>query len=1134
MAIPILRAKISPPELRQDHLPRPALVHKLNGYQHKKLTTLIATAGYGKSSLLAEWARALPESTRCTWYNLDAGDHDPVTFFSYLSTALQVHWPGFGSRLEGMLKSPATLEPQKTVNELLSELESIIKDQSLVLILDDYYLLDDHTQIDPLLSHLLANLPPAIHLVVTSRQPLPFAIARLRSQDQLLEINQDDLRFTPEAARQLFALFAPTAPVQELIQQAEGWITGLQLIRQVYLQAQPGEFEQIITRAPEWLRGIFDYLAEEVFERQPALLQEFLLQSSILDTLVPADCDAIFERSDSAEWLAYLVSHGLYTILLARSPETYRYHHLLADFLRQKLSQEITPAQIQAWHTRAAAHYQAAQRWSDAFHHAIQVSQALAAPVVLQAAPTMRFNGQYSTLQSWLDQFSAEAYPSYPYLYSWQGFIWADHGQYERALGAFQQTISSAEIIQDDRSLYSGWIGLGIVHQRLGDLAGSIQAWEKAVSYAETRGVVAERATALSGLALTHMYSGQNSQALDIFRRGLELAAMLGKPMYSQMMHNIGNTLSYLGEFNQSLHWCEEALKLREEANLKPGIANSSNNIGRLKSLTGDLDSAEQYFKRSIDVFREINNTSGYSYALSNLGEVVEARRGDLAQAEELYRQSIALKEQQHDTLGLQHTWALLSELRRRQGDYHGAEECARQTLQEGENITSLNENLLLQVALTLAWLSGGQVSLAEEALNRLIEQHRSLTNNHYELARCLWYQAQAQFQLGQDGLPALAEALALAERWEYHFLVSKLAQELPQLLAHAVADDLQPAFVTRILSGLGDAAVPVLSGLLSDADPTVRQRAIQRLAELGTHGVWTPLWQAAEQDQDAAVKAQAKAALARLGAATPPPLRVTTLGRFTLRVGERQVTAAAWGSSRKAQSVFKILLAQAGQQVSRGVMIEMLWPGTPHEDLDNVKHTLNQAISALRKVLEPYLPPHYPSRYIFSDNETCCVQLPPGSWVDDKAFEDALRQAKEALRRGDPEGTLRHYQAALELYKGDYLVEESRLDWPLARQDLLKQQSLEPLEALARLHLDQNDPQRAAEFALRLNNTDTYYDTGYLLLMRAQVALGQLKETLRTYKSYLKNCVEEMGFPLDPEIHRLYLWILEQLKKKG
>ena len=205
MAIPILRAKLSPPELRQDHLARPALTLKLDDILKKRLTTLVASAGYGKSSLLAEWARALPEERRVVWYSLEAGDQDPVVFFSYLIAGLRAHWPTFGRGLDAILNRPTPLDPEQVVVLLLSELETSLQNQTLIIILEDYYLLSNPTQIDPVISLLLSHLPKTGHLVISSRQMFNFSVAKLRAQDQLLELTEAELHFGPEDARQLFA-----------------------------------------------------------------------------------------------------------------------------------------------------------------------------------------------------------------------------------------------------------------------------------------------------------------------------------------------------------------------------------------------------------------------------------------------------------------------------------------------------------------------------------------------------------------------------------------------------------------------------------------------------------------------------------------------------------------------------------------------------------------------------------------------------------------------------------------------------------------------------------------------------------------------------------------------------------------
>jgi len=1133
MGIPIVRAKISPPELRQDHLFRPALIQGLNAGRTKKLTTVIAGAGYGKSSLLAEWVRSLPEGVRYTWYSLDPADQDPAVFFVYLIAALRELWPGFGQAIESTLSRPVPVNLGQTALLLLGELEVTIKDQAIVIILDDYHRLGNPADINTIILQLLERLPKNIHLAISSRQPVSFPVARLRVDGQIHECTANDLRFGAEEARQLLQQESLPATLMSLIERTEGWIAGLHLIRQAFAQSQPVNLDQIFAGSDDWMRGIFDYLAEEIFEKQPDQLQAFLLQSSILDTLTAVDCDLIFERGDSARWLSYLVSNGLYTVLLGRNPETYRYHHLLADFLSQKLMREVAPAQVSAWHVRAAEHYRARLQWNDAFKHAIQADKALAVETLLQAGPTLRFNAQITTLQNWLDQFSPDECLAHPVLYSWQGFLWEDQGQHEKARGAFQQAIDVALPQQDRRSLYSGWVGLGIVYQRTGELAKSLQAWEQAVEYTAQEGTPAEQVTALNGLALVHLYSGQNPQALDIHRRCLQLSVNLTKPMHALVMQNIGTVLTYMGEFVEALHWYEEALKLREEAKVKPGIANALNNIARVLVLRGDLEAADNNLAKALDIYRQINDSLTHSYALSNLGELALAQ-GNLEMAEQLYQQSIAIKEQQHDSLGLIHTWALLSELRRLQGDTGGAEFYAKQALDPGIGIAGVNEEILAQTALALAWLDKGEIHAAVDPLSQVIDRHRNLTHNHYQLARCLWYLAHAQFGRDQDGRAPLAEALALGERWDYDFLITRLARELPQLLGKAVAYDLQPAFVTRVIRRLGDEIVPELSKLSRSPDSDVSIRAIKCMADLVTEGVWIPLAQSAEDDPDERVREAARFALNKLQRIPPPPLRVTTLGRFTLQVGDRAIMKAEWGSNRKAQAVFKLLLSQASQPITREKLIDLLWPEAGRDQQDKAIRSLNQAVYQLRKVLEPYLPPRFPSRYVVGDNETYCLELPPGSWIDDQALEEAIKNARKARRLDDSAEMIRQYQTAVDLYQGEYLVEESRQDWPLVRQDRLRLQVIEALEPLGTYYLDHDDPSRAAELAHRLLRAEVEHEPGYWLLMCAQYSLGQLKLALRTYRQYLEKCCKELDVPPSEEIYALYRNIRKELRKSS
>jgi len=1063
MSIPIIRAKLRPPALPDGYIPRPHLLDRLQTGQGKKLTLIVAGAGYGKSTLLAEWVQ---KNNRVLWYSLDATDRDPAVFFAYLLARLGELWPEFGHTTEAILNRPVPPDPERLAITLVGELESALEAQRLLVVFDDYHRLGDAPAVDAVMGLLLERLPSSAHTAISSRVPVGFPAARLRSAGQVNELTNVDLCFSADEIQHLFHALDPNT-VQQLVARTEGWIAGLQLVRQTLAHSGSLGLGNIFKDPTGPLGQIYRYLAEEVFERLPAPLQSFLLQTGMLETFSPDDSDTIFERTDSAQWLTHLINHGLFTIQLQRDPDTYRYHHLLADYLRDKRDREGILVEVRDWHRKAAVYFKERQRWDEAFVHAMNAKdESLAAEMVLNAFTPMRLGGRLETVQDWLNRLSPQMYTSYPLLYSHQGVLWEERGLHEQARGAFHRAIEIAEPRGDRRALVNTWVWLGTLRQRTGDLEGSGQAWQKALEYAE-REQPEDRLKALIGLANLHLFSGQNRRALELNRQCLELAALLGKPLQALVMNNLGTTLSFTGEFTEAIHWCENSLKLRREANLLPGIVTCLSNIGRLQTQLGDLKTARSNLDEAIALGGVGHGPSLLANLLSNRGDLA-AVEGDFAMAEELYRRSIALKEPLQDAFGLVHTWTRLSELRCRQGDLTEAVACAQRALELGEGKVGPNERLPAQAALALAWLVRGKVEPAVELLTQVIDAHRSITNNHYELTRCLWHLARAQSALGHSSRESLAEALAVAERWNYRFLLTTLSREHSDLLVEAVAASLQPSLVSDLLVALGDAAVPDLAHLLESPDPAVRVRAVERLGALGTDGVWKPLDQATH-DPHLTVKQAAMAALSILQRKPPALLHVTTLGRFTLRRGDQPIPDAAWGSNRKAQTLFRYLLTQAGKPVSREDLKDLLWPDRE----ESAGRNLNQAVFTLRRVLEPYLPPRYPSRYLLSEGGTYLLELPADSWVDDLALEDEVAQAQRAQRRGDLEAALAHYQRAADLYKGNYLTEEVREDWHIPRQEHLRQLALKALRALAELCLARGESGRAAEAVTRLHNLD-------------------------------------------------------------
>lgn len=1136
MGVSVLRAKLRPPELSAHHVPRPHLIRRLNSWKRRKLTLIVAGAGYGKSTLLAEWVN---KNNWTLWYSLDAIDRDMAVFFSYLLAGLRELWPGFGRGTEAVLNQRTPRDPeylQYLMLTLLDEIEGAVEDvnEPLILIFDDYHRLGLTKALDDAMELLLERLPKDVHVIVSSRKPVSFSIARLHAARQVNELTGVDLQFTIDEIHRLFEGKDLTkVAIKHLANRTEGWAAGLELIRQALTYSQPPDIENIPSDPVGLLEGIYNYLTEEIFSRQPAQLQKFLLQSAILEELEPVACDEIFNRADSARWLTFLTEQGLFTIQLQRAPDIYRYHHLLTDYLRLNIRREVDPDEICVWHHQAAIYYKEHERWDEAFEHALYAkAEELTAEVVLSAFPTMRSIGRFDTVQGWINRLSPNIIESFPLIYSLHGHLLEDQGHHEQAMGAFHQAIALAKDNDDQRTLANAWSGLGIIRQRTGDLENSRLAWRKALDHAEGADTRSQF-TALNGLAMVNYYSGQNRKALELHRQNLELAARIGLPFQALVMNNIGVCLEKMGKLSEAMHWHKQSLELREESN-QLGVVTCLINIGHTQTLLGDLKGARVSLDQAFALSKELNVPLYLAYCLSNRGDLA-AIEGDLSQAEELYQQSIEIKEPVRDALGLVHTWTRLSVLRRHQSDLVKALACAQRALELSEGGTvGLNERLPAQMALALVWLEQGQINSAVELLERVIDAHRDTTRNQYELTQCLWYLARAQRATGKSGHEPLGESLALAERWNYRSLLTTLSREHPDLLVEAVIAEIQPSLVAHLLSELGEIAILPLASLLDSPDAAVQIRAIQQLADLGIEEAWKPLIEVSKKSKLTAVKKAAQEALSTLQQARPAPLYVTTLGEFTLRRDEKPIPNSAW-VNRKAQTLFKILLAQEGKPIHRHDLINLLWPDELYDDPDEkyteeiqnkLRKSLNQLVSRLRQVLEPYLPPRYPSRYLSADDRIYRLELPEGSWVDDRAFEKAIVQARHAKVSGNEEHMLANYQRAADLYQGDYLIEERNEDWCLRRRDQLNRQLIEALYELAKMHLTRNELEQSVSAAERLMAMEPWHEEGCYVLMSAYIGLDQREDARRVYHQCKEELQVELGITDSPDIDDLYAQI--------
>jgi len=427
----LLATKLHVPGPLPGFVPRPRLVEALSEGLAQRLILVCAPAGSGKTALLADWARR--NDRLVAWLSLDTADNDPARFWRHVVAALDRVRPGIGERAGPLLGPPAPSSFEGLVATLINELAAQPGADEVLLVLDDYQLIDAQ-QVHMSVAFLLGHLPPGLHLVLASRSDPPLPLARLRAGGQLAELRADDLRFTAaESAallREATGAELPGTTVAALAARTEGWAAGLQLAG-LSLRGQ-ADVAGFVAAFSGSHRFILDYLAEEVLEQQSQQVRTFLLETSVLERLSGELCDAVTGRSGSQAMLDQVERANLFLMPLDEVRGWWRYHHLLADLLRARLQQQ-QPGRVAALHRNAAAWCEEHGLADDAVRHALGAGDAVWAARLIE----QHFDAAYywhsegATIRRWVSALPADLARSRPRLLLVQALMAATSGNLE-------------------------------------------------------------------------------------------------------------------------------------------------------------------------------------------------------------------------------------------------------------------------------------------------------------------------------------------------------------------------------------------------------------------------------------------------------------------------------------------------------------------------------------------------------------------------------------------------------------------------------------------------------------------------------------------------------------------------------
>ncbi len=426
----VLETKLIIPPARPGLVARPRLMEKMQSVLNNGLTLISAPAGFGKTTLISEWIRQ--KNVPAAWLSLEEAENDSSQFWQYFISALQTLQPKVGETALPLLTSLQTLPIESFITVMINDMMKIGGDY--VMALDDYHLIQSPS-VHNGLTFLLEHLPPKMHLVLATRIDPPWPLSRYRGRGSLLEIGADDLRFTSEEAQKLLMeLHAPELSsdrIAALNIRTEGWVAGLKMA----LLSLPSEkdADRFINSFTGSQRYIMDYLIEEVLQKQTPEIQDFLIQTSILEKLSGPLCDALTGNDNGRETLAKLDRENLFLAPLDSSREWYRYEHLFAEVLRHRLELDAEKEMVKTLHQRASLWFEKQKLQEDAIHHALAAQDWENAMRLISDPVIQALRWRTMTMYNWLRQIPEESIHTNPAAH-W-AYIWAleSAGQYDTA-----------------------------------------------------------------------------------------------------------------------------------------------------------------------------------------------------------------------------------------------------------------------------------------------------------------------------------------------------------------------------------------------------------------------------------------------------------------------------------------------------------------------------------------------------------------------------------------------------------------------------------------------------------------------------------------------------------------------------
>ena len=1068
MAIPVLRSKIIPPRRRSELLSRQRLLDLLYDLLEYKLVILAAPAGYGKTSLLIDFADQ--SDLPVCWYALETFDRDIQRFVTYFIASIRERFSEFGADSLAMLEgaNQSDLEITDLVSTIVNEIYAHIPEHFL-LVLDDYHLVHETQEVEQFINYFIQYAGENCHLVLSSRTlltlpDLPLFVAH----SQVGGLSSEELAFDPKEIQALvlknYHMTISDAIAEELVRESEGWITGMLLSAQTVWQGMVDRLRVARVSGVD----LYDYLAQQVLDQQPPEVRDFLLRSSVMEELDTELCDIVLGKDE--DWgsvINNVLQNNLFVNPIGEDGRWMRYHHLFREFLQSRLREEL-PDEKEKLLRRLGAAYAARGEWEKAYAAYQNLGERKTiAGLIQESGPVLIKSGRPATLARWIDALPEEILNARPDLISMRAVAALIIGETELGLSMLDRAQSEQRAAGNLSGLASTLVRRADASRFLGNYNESIQDAQEALSLVEgVPELESLQAGAERAIGASSYHLGKTKQALEHLEKALSAYTALDDRQMVAMLHmELGIIDVDAGRYGSASEHYEQSLRYWKRVGNRLNQADLMNNLGVLYHLIGEYMKAESLFEEALELAKHTGNTRIEAYVLCSMGDLYS----DLAahdSASDAYFRCTEIAQKLDLRFLLLYAKLGLAVQSIVKGELLGA----RNILEESWEFARSSSS---QYELGMWFFVAGRLELAggnrEPAVDYIFQAVDALSSGgqKVENSRARLYLAKAIYSKGD-------ESKAIEELVKAFHLAAELESQHILVVAGREAKDLLKA---------------------GQRNPVTARPAATLLKQINRFEIDIP-----------AIRRQIRPQ-ARVIPFGPPKLTIQAFGKAVVELDGRPVNVPEWQNQRRVRELFYFLLARK-DGLSKEAIGLIFWPESSDRQL---KLQFKNVIYRLRHALGQDI--------LTYENEIYSFNWKMDYEYDVENFLERIVVAQAMETAGDIATALRE---AIALYKGPYLPEVEGT-WVLPEREALRQKYVEATLDLARLSLEEEECGVTLELCNRILSEEPYLEEAHRLAMRAYASKGDRMAVTRQYESCRRTLWEELHVLPSPQTEDLY-----------